>query len=196
MTFTYITSYYLCVLKIVIVYTKQHNGINKTYNRKCIAGLLQNDNVSKVNAFTVSEKKVKLTMSILSSEKRSIFFRFMVSFKYHMFINFLHSIHEFIFTFSKQSFNEFLDFCNRSWPHELHKFDLQLPSIKHRTYLPEVILVLWLTASHTWVASLLLAPLAVKVHAGCFAFMFYTPKKKTIIWLHIKYKTVFFQNYE
>ena len=28
-----------------------------------------------------------------------------------------------IFTFSKQSLNESLDFCNRSYPHELHKFD-------------------------------------------------------------------------
>ena len=31
-----------------------------------------------------------------------------------------------IFTFSKQSFNE--SFCNRSELHELHQFDLQLPS--------------------------------------------------------------------
>ena len=28
-----------------------------------------------------------------------------------------------IFTFSKQSLNESVDFCNRSWSHELHKFD-------------------------------------------------------------------------
>ena len=47
----------------------------------------------------------------------------------------LYSVHELqtpiytlIFTFLKQSFNESLDFCNRSQPHELHKFDLQLPS--------------------------------------------------------------------
>ena len=64
-----------------------------------------------------------------------------------------------IFTFLKQSFNDSLDFCNRSYPHELHRFDWQLPSSlarairpEHRTYLPEVILVLRLTASHTRVA--------------------------------------------
>ena len=38
------------------------------------------------------------------------------------------SIKPVIFTFSKQSFNKSLDFCNRSLPHVLHKFDWQLPS--------------------------------------------------------------------
>ena len=28
-----------------------------------------------------------------------------------------------ILTFSKQAFNESLDFCNRSQPHETHKYD-------------------------------------------------------------------------
>ena len=67
--------------------------------------------------------------------------------------------YDYIFTFSIQTFNESLDFCNRSWTHELHKFDWQLPSslahaigFKHQTHLPEVILVLWLKASHTQVA--------------------------------------------
>ena len=36
--------------------------------------------------------------------------------------------HMTIFTFSKQAFNESLDFCNRSYSHEKHKFDWQLPS--------------------------------------------------------------------
>ena len=37
----------------------------------------------------------------------------------------------------------------------------------------------------------LFAPLAVRVHAGCSAFPFYTPTKP-LIWLHIKYKTDLF----
>ena len=69
------------------------------------------------------------------------------------------SVHFHIFTFSKQSFIESIDFCNRSYPHKLHKFDWQLPSslacairFEHRSHLPEVTMVLWLTASHTRVA--------------------------------------------
>ena len=55
----------------------------------------------------------------------------------------------YIVTFSKQAFNESLEFCNHSSPHELHKFDRQLPSslarairFEHRTHSPEVTLVL------------------------------------------------------
>ena len=107
-----------------------------------------------------------------------------------------------VLTFSKQSLNESLDFCNRSYPHELHKFDWQLQAhlpvqyasnielIRQKWYWGEfnnasarralvdwylslfimckawhqynerpralallnLPLVLWLTASHTWVA--------------------------------------------
>ena len=39
--------------------------------------------------------------------------------------------------------------------------------------------------------SLLFAPVAVSVHAGCSTFPFYTPTKPSIR-LHIKYKTCFF----
>ena len=46
----------------------------------------------------------------------------------------------------KQSFNESLDFCNSSWPQELHKFDWQLPGSlarairsEHRTHTSDVI---------------------------------------------------------
>ena len=59
------------------------------------------------------------------------------------------SIQSYIFTFSKQAFNESLDFCNRSKPHELQQIDQQLPSslaraipFEHRTHSPEVTLVL------------------------------------------------------
>ena len=60
-----------------------------------------------------------------------------------------------IFTFSKQSFNKPLDFCNRSWPHEWHKFDWQLPSsiaralgFEHQIHSPEVTLVLIDSETH------------------------------------------------
>ena len=43
--------------------------------------------------------------------------------------------------------------------------------------------------SHTCKTSLLFAPLAVRVHAGCSAFPFYT-LTKLLIRLHIKYKIV------
>ena len=47
-----------------------------------------------------------------------LFFLFIYFFFYFFFLLFMS-----IFTFSKQSLNESLDFCNRSQPHELHKFD-------------------------------------------------------------------------
>ena len=81
------------------------------------------------------------------------------------------TVYETIFTFSKQSLNESIDFCNRSLPPEWHKFDLQLASsldhaigFEHRIHSPEVTLVLWLTASHTWVAR---AKQALVCSIGC-----------------------------
>ena len=44
---------------------------------------------------------------------------------------------------------------------------------------------------HMCQTSLLVAPLAVRVHTGCSTFPFYTPTKP-LIWLHIKYKCFFF----
>ena len=45
--------------------------------------------------------------------------------------------------------------------------------------------------SRTSKTSFLFAPLVVRVHTGCFSFLFYTPTKP-LIQLHIKYKTVLF----
>ena len=46
----------------------------------------------------------------------------------------------------------------------------------------------------TYKTSLLIAPLAVRVHNSCSAFPLYTPTKR-LIQLHIQYKTLFFLNY-
>ena len=60
-----------------------------------------------------------------------------------------------IFTFSKQAFNESLDFCNRSLPHEWHKFDWQLPSSLVHAIVAlniEFIRQKWHWCCHIWVA--------------------------------------------
>ena len=79
------------------------------------------------------------------------------------------------------------------------KFDRKLPSslarairFEHRIHSLDVTLVLWLTASHTWVAraKLFFAPLAGRVQAGCCAFPFYTPTKP-LMQVYFKYKNIY-----
>ena len=91
----------------------------------------------------------------------------------------------FIFTFSKQSFDESLDFCNLSLPPVFHKFDSQLPSslaravrFEHQTFARSdtgVVIDSEPHLSRTCKTSLLFALLAVRVQAGCSTFPFYTP---------------------
>ena len=86
----------------------------------------------------------------------------------------------FIFTYSKRSLNESLDFCNRSYPHELHKFDWQLSSSRACTIRfdielisqkwPGVVIDIEPHPSRTCKTSLLYAPLAVRGSSWLFRF--------------------------
>ena len=105
-----------------------------------------------------------------------------------------------IFTFSKQSFNESLEFCNRSWPCAFHKIWLTAAKLTCRCNTLQtsnlfarsqtgVVIDSKPDLSPTCKTSLLFAPLAVLLQAGCLAFPFYSPTKP-LIRLYIKYKTV------
>ena len=97
-----------------------------------------------------------------------------------------------IFTFLKQSFNESSDFLLpfiASWITQiwLAAAKLLCPCNMHQTHLPEVI-DSKPHPSRMCKTSLLFAPLAVRVQAGCSTFLFYTPSNQKQ--LYFKYKTV------
>ena len=90
-------------------------------------------------------------------------------------------VHKTVFTFSKQAFNESLDFlqpfiATRMTKNSLTAAKLTCPCNTHRTEvtLTSVVIDSEPHLSRTCKTSLLFAPLAVRVYTGCSAFPFYT----------------------
>ena len=105
-------------------------------------------------------------------------------------------IHIRIFTFSKQAFNESLDFCNMNNINLIDSFDNKLrTSNSSEVTLHGDVIDSEPHPSRTCKTSLVFAPLAVTVHTGCPALPFCTPTTP-IIRLHIKTKLFCFQNYK
>ena len=111
----------------------------------------------------------------------------------------LNDDHMFIFTFSKQAFNESLDFCNRSLPHERYKIWLTAAKLtclcnslqtSNSFARCDTGVVIDSKRHLSWMCktSFLFAPFGCVI-TGYSAFPFYT-LTKPLIQLYFKYKTV------